>query len=178
MKLLRSLPLVLLGTAFALAQMPPVKSDDTTKPAASTAKATTIFIVRHAEKAGASGDVELSEVGEKRAACLAGALSGAKLDAIYTTEYKRTKNTAAPAAARSGVAPTVISGADMNGLIAALKKAEGQTVLVVGHSNTVPAIIERLGGPKFTIKDEEYDHLYVVTLIHGQASVASLRYCQ
>lgn len=175
---LRSLLPALLLSSLAFAQMPTVKTDDSTKPAASTAKATTIFLVRHAEKAGPSGDVELSAAGEKRAACLAGALSGTKLDAIYTTEYKRTKNTAAPTAAKSGVTPTVIGGADLNGLIAALKKAEGQTVLVVGHSNTVPAIIERLGGPKFTIKDEEYDHLYVVTIIGGQASVASLRYCQ
>lgn len=174
----RSLLSALLLCCLAFAQMPAVKSDDTAKPAASTAKATTIFLVRHAEKAGPSGDVELSAAGEKRAACLAGTLSGAKLDAIYTTEFKRTKNTAAPVAAKSGVTPTVVGGADMNGLIAALKKGEGQTVLVVGHSNTVPAIIERLGGPKFTINDEEYDHFYVVTLLNGQASVASLRYCQ
>lgn len=141
------------------------------------AKATTIYLVRHAEKAGATGDVELSETGHKRAACLATTLADARLQAIYTTEYKRTRATAVPTAARTGVTATVIGGADMDKLVAALQKAEGHNVLVVGHSNTVPKIIEKLGVGTVTIKDEEYDRLFVVTLINGQASLASLRYC-
>ncbi len=145
--------------------------------AATAAKATTIYLVRHAEKAGPSGDVELSEAGQKRAECLARTLADADLQAIYTTEFKRTKATAAPAAGRTKLTPTVVPGAETKQLVAALLKETGRSVLVVGHSNTVPMIIEALGAGKVSIKDEEYDHLYVVTLINGQASLASLRYC-
>lgn len=175
-KCLSLLPLAVLSLTLA-AQVPAAKPVAGEK-AAPAAKATTIYLVRHAEKAGPSGDVELSEAGLKRAECLARTLADAELQAIYTTEYKRTKATAAPAAAKASVTPTVVPGADTKRLVAALlQEAAGSNVLVVGHSNTVPMIIEALGAGKVAIKDEEYDHLYVVTLLNGQASLASLRYC-
>ena len=176
MRRIHSFVLVLAFSLLAAAQMPAAKPVEPAK-AEGSAKATTIYLVRHAEKAGTSGDVELSEAGQKRAECLARTLSDANLQAVYTTEYKRTKNTAAPAAAKAGITPTVISGADTKGLVAALLKENGKSVLVVGHSNTVPMVIEALGAGKVNIKDEEYDHLYVVTILNGQASLASLRYC-
>lgn len=170
---------LLLSSVFSLsllAQMPAAKPVEG-QAAASAAKATTIYLVRHAEKTGPSGDVELSDAGKKRAECLARTLSDAGLAAIYTTEFKRTQATAEPAASKSGVTPTVVPGADTKQLVAALIKESGKNVLVVGHSNTIPMIIEALGAGKVTIKDEEYDHLYIVTLVNGQASLASLRYC-
>jgi broad specificity phosphatase PhoE len=175
----KRLPLSLLigfvSIAAGFAQMPSVAPSKSPTPGAQ--KATVIYLVRHAEKAVGSGDVELSEAGQKRAACLATTLADSNIQSIYTTEYKRTVNTAAPTATKTGVAPTVVGGADMDKLIAALQKESGRNVLVVGHSNTVPKVIERLGAGAATIKDDEYDHLYVVTLLNGDASLASLRYC-
>jgi 2,3-bisphosphoglycerate-dependent phosphoglycerate mutase len=175
----KRLPLTLLIGFFSIAtlfaQMPPVAPTKSPTPAAQ--KATVIYLVRHAEKAAGTGDVELSEAGQKRAACLAATLADSNILAIYTTEYKRTVNTAAPTATRTGVTPTVVGGAEMDKLIAALQKETGRNVLVVGHSNTVPKVIEKLGAGAATIKDDEYDHLYVVTLLNGEASLASLRYC-
>jgi broad specificity phosphatase PhoE len=63
----------------------------------STATAqSTIFVVRHAEKADATKDPDLSEAGRARAEALAKALRDAKIAAIYATEFKRTQQTAAP----------------------------------------------------------------------------------
>ena len=158
-------------------QMPAVAPAKTPPAAAKAANATTIYLVCHAEKLSPTGDSELSEAGRKRAACLATTLADANLHSIYTTEFKRTKDTATPSAKQMNVTATVVPGADMEKLIAALQQETGHNVLVVGHSNTLPKIIERLGAGTVTIKDEEYDHLYIVTLVNGQASLASLRYC-
>jgi 2,3-bisphosphoglycerate-dependent phosphoglycerate mutase len=164
-------------TAASFAQMPAV-TPSKTAAATGPQKATVIYLVRHAEKASPTGDAELSEAGTKRAACLATTLADARLQNIYTTEFKRTKNTAAPTAAKAEVTATVIPGAQTDKLIAELRGAAGRNVLVVGHSNTVPEIIAKLGAGSVTIKDEEYDHLYVVTLLNGEAALASLHYCQ
>lgn len=178
-------PLLVLITVLFTSAPLPVAAQMPSTPAAGTrvanssaaAKSTTIYLVRHAEKASATGDSELSDAGVKRAACLATTLAHADIQSVFTTEYKRTKNTAAPTAAKAGVTPQVIGGGEMDKLISALQNQTGKNVLVVGHSNTIPRIIERLGGGAVTIKDEEYDHLYVVTLRNGEASRASLRYC-
>jgi len=170
----------ILGLSSA-AQMPataPASAKDAAPAAAhAAAKTITIYLVRHAEKASATGDTPLSEAGTKRASCLASTLADANLHAIFTTEYKRTQDTATPTATKSGVAATVIKGAEMDKLLKTLQEEPGRNVLVVGHSNTVPQIIARLGAGTVTIKDEEYDHLYIVTLRNGEASLASLRYC-
>ncbi len=174
--LLLLIPVFLFSLSLA-AQMPATPPGKATAPSADAAKTITIYLVRHAEKAGSTGDVELSEAGTKRAACLATTLAEANIQSIFTTEYKRTKNTAVPMAEKSGVTPTVIGGGEMDKLIAALQNETGKNVLVVGHSNTVPKIVERLGGGTVTIKDEDYDHLYIVTLRNGEASRVSLHYC-
>lgn len=129
----------------------------------------TIFVVRHAERADAgtagatmmANDPELSEAGRARAQSLAAALKDAKITAIYTTEYKRTRQTAEPLASALGLEVTVVPARDMAALVEKLKGAGN--ALVVGHSNTVGPIIERLGvaGP-VTLGDEDYDNLFVV----------------
>lgn len=129
----------------------------------------TIFVVRHAERADAGGagatmmasDPELSEAGRARAQSLAAALKDAKIAAIYTTEYKRTRQTAEPLASALGIEVTVVPARDTAALVEKLK-GEGNA-LVVGHSNTVGPIIERLGvAEPVKLGDEDYDNLFVV----------------
>jgi broad specificity phosphatase PhoE len=133
------------------------------------AQATTVIIVRHAEKADTpADDPPLSAAGETRAKALWDAVKNAGVDAIITTQYVRTKETAEPTAKMLKLTPQVISTSDGNqakAVAAAIRKHAGQTVLVVGHLNTVPAIIVALGAAKPPpICDLEYDNLYVVTL--------------
>lgn len=128
-----------------------------------------IFVVRHAERADSGAgaptmnvDPNLSEAGRRRAESLATMLRDAGITAIYVTEFKRTQETAAPLAARLGLTPVRVSAKDMPALIARLRERQG-AALVVGHSNTVPAIVEALTStPAITIADDEYDNLFVV----------------
>jgi len=127
-----------------------------------------IFLVRHAERAATSGhvpsDTGLSETGRKRAEALARVLQDAQITAVYTTEYKRTRETAAPVAQSLGIQPEIIPGDDLRGVIAKLKAISGN-VLVVGHSNTLPQIISALGiSSRVTVAESDYDNLFLVVL--------------
>ena len=143
---------------------------------ADAAPLTTVILVRHAEKAGPSGDVPLSEIGKQRAIELARVLSGTHLDAIYTTPYHRTRQTAAPVATPRHLDPIEVKPEDT---VARIRKDHlGKTVLVVGHSNTVPNTLKQLGIPEPPeIPDSAYDDLFIVTL--GEAfepRLVTLRY--
>lgn len=137
-----------------------------------SADAQSIILVRHAERAdtvaGAAptmaADPDLSAAGVERARRLAVMLKDAGITAVHVTQFKRTQQTAAPLAAAIGVTPTVSPAAESAALVATLRAATGN-VLVVGHSNTVPEIVAALGvTPVFTIGDAEYDNLLVVSL--------------
>jgi len=136
--------------------------------ASATAQPPVIFLVRHAERAAISGhvpsDTGLSAAGRKRAEALARVLKDAQINAVYTTEFKRTRETAAPVAQSLGIQPEVIPGDDLRGLIAKLKASSGN-VLVVGHSNTLPQIISALGvSSRVTVAESDYDNLFLVVL--------------
>ena len=136
--------------------------------ASATAQPPVIFLLRHAERAAISGkvpsDTGLSPAGRKRAEALARVMQDAQITAIYTTEYKRTRETAAPVALSLGIQPEIIPGDDLRGLIAKLKASSGN-VLVVGHSNTLPQIISALGvSSRVTVTESDYDNLFLVVL--------------
>ncbi|MDA1307237.1 MAG: phosphoglycerate mutase family protein [Acidobacteria bacterium] len=140
--------------------------------AASVAEAQMVILVRHAERADAGAaagaamtgtpDPELSEAGKARAQALVAMLKGAGITAIYTTEFRRTIDTALPLSDALNVVSTTVPAREQASLIEKLKAHTGGAVLVVGHSNTVPAIIKALGGPAFTIAENEYDNIFFV----------------
>jgi broad specificity phosphatase PhoE len=146
------------------------------------AQTTTVILVRHAEKAATPpDDPPLTAAGEARARELWEALKDARVTAIITTQFARTRATAQPTATALGVTPDVVNAAGTNhpqDVAAAVRKHAGQTVLVVGHSNTVPSIIEALGATKpAAICDGEYDNLYIVTLgADGKAGVVRSKF--
>ena len=129
-----------------------------------------VFLVRHAERADAGmaaakvpgADPELSDAGKARAASLAALLKDAKITAIFTTEYKRTRDTAQPLAAATGITAAAVDSKDAAGLIDKVKASPGN-VLVVGHSNTLPEVIKALGiGEPVSLADDQFDNLFVV----------------
>ncbi len=124
-----------------------------------------IFIVRHAEKAEASGadkDPELSDAGRTRAESLARMLRDAGVTTVYATEFKRTQQTAEPVARAAGVKITVTPAQETEALVSNLREAEGNA-LVVAHSNTIPAIIKALGvDSPVSVGETEYDNVFVV----------------
>jgi broad specificity phosphatase PhoE len=134
---------------------------------------TMIVVVRHAEKANDDAkDPNLSEQGMARANKLAAALKDTEIKAIYATQYKRTQQTAQPVASLDGLQVQVREANSQNGknyvadLVADIKKKHsGETVLIVGHSNTVPEIVKYLTGKDIApIAENEYDRIYVITL--------------
>lgn len=132
--------------------------------------ATTIIVVRHSEKVDDSHDPPLSAAGEARALALVEVLEDSPPDAIYASQYRRTQDTVAPAARRFGleirVDPVEPPIEEWARRFAAHLVAEhtGRTVLVAGHSNTVPALAAALCGCAVEpIDDSVYDQIYVVT---------------
>jgi broad specificity phosphatase PhoE len=107
-------------------------------------------------------DPDLSPAGHARAESLARLLKDAKITTIVTSEFKRTRQTAAPLAKALGIEPTEVSSKDVAALVKKITAAKGN-VLVVGHSNSVPDTIAGLG-VKETVKidDQEFDNLFVV----------------
>jgi len=125
---------------------------------------TVVILVRHAERAddGTSRDPELSAEGHERAQCLAHTLAEAGVTAILSTDYQRTQQTAAPLAQALGLQVESYNPSAMGPLAASLG-TRGGTLVVVGHSNTTPGLVEALGGdPVSPISEDEYDRLYTV----------------
>ncbi len=124
-----------------------------------------VVLVRHAEKATNGGkDPDLSSAGRARADALARILKDADITAIFTSEFKRTQETAAPTATLIGVTATVVPAKDTAGLVAKLHQLNGNA-LVVAHGDTIPNIIKALGMDRpINIPDEDYSELLIVTL--------------
>ena len=146
-------------------------------------EATTVILVRHAEKAVTPGnDPALDSVGQRRARDLATTLRNAKIGAILVTQYQRTSLTAEPLARATGIRSRVVDtrvGVEAHAkAVADAARAEGEkSVLVVGHSNTIPLIVRALGGTAEPMADEDYDDLYVVMIApSGSARTIHARY--
>lgn len=140
---------------------------------------TAVLAVRHAEKVDQSDDAILSAAGRTRSEALARHLKSAGVKAIYVTEYKRTGLTAAPLAAALGLQPIVIPANATPALVDRIRKDNpSDVVLVVGHSNSLPKVLQRLGHPDpVEIGDDEYDNLFVAVPRPGTPpSVLRLKY--
>ena len=132
-----------------------------------SAQVTTVLVVRHAEKASPTAkDPHLSAAGKVRAKDLAHAAGASGVTAIYATHFQRTQETVAPLAALLHLTPVVKNADQTEELVEEIKTTRrGQTVLVCGHSDTVPDIVKRLSGVVVDpIPDTRFDGLYVVTL--------------
>ena len=130
---------------------------------------TTYYLIRHAEKDRATTDNPgLTVQGLKRSANWAKHFKDIELDAVYSTDYKRTLETAAPTAKSKSLTVQLYNAENLYD--AAFKEAtEGKTVLVVGHSNTTPALVNAiLGEIKYQqISDTENGMLYKVVVPEG-----------
>jgi len=122
-----------------------------------------IYLVRHAEKA--TGDnPPLTLIGRARAEILANELKNAGLTAIYSTDTRRTRETAAPIARATGLTVLPYDAGNLETFANMLRATPGN-ILVVGHSNTTPQLVKELGGKPGApiVEATEYDRLYVLT---------------
>lgn len=141
---------------------------------------TTLFLVRHAEKiSDGSFDPGLTAAGAARADELAYILRHVDLDAIYSTPFRRTKQTAMPTAREKGLDVELYDPNDKGFLKKALHSHPGGTVLIVGHSNTIPGMVNELAGkPDFSdLDDNIYDNLFIVLVpAEGNPRVLRMRF--
>ena len=148
---------------------------------------TTVIFVRHAEKAAEPADNPgLSNAGKRRAAELARQLvdadviPGLGVDAVYSTPFRRTEETAKPVADALGLPVISYDAADTELFIEDLvREYKGKIILVVGHSNTVPEMIGEMGASKNVppIAENEYDNIYIVSIPwFGKTKTIRLRY--
>lgn len=106
----------------------------------------TVYVMRHLEKAEGN-DPALSPLGARNAARLPAVLGATPPTTIYVSTTRRALETALPLAASLRLAPKTYDPRDTAALIARVR-AESGTVLIVGHSNTVPEIVAALGGTR------------------------------
>ncbi|MGH8197318.1 MAG: SixA phosphatase family protein [Steroidobacteraceae bacterium] len=135
------------------------------------ASTTTVFVMRHAEKAAAPPeDPPLSRAGEARALELAQqfgrAPKGQRLDAIIVSEFRRTQDTVRPLANRLGVPVIVVPASDpARAAERAVAENRGGRVLIVGHSDTVPDIVQELSGDEVgPMRETDYGIIYLVAV--------------
>lgn len=136
----------------------------------------TIYIVRHAEKQLAGSDPELAQSGQLRAKKLAQILADKNIKHIYSTDYIRTRSTAAPTADAAGLTIEIYDPKNHDALVEQIRNQEGN-VLVVGHSNTVNQVANYFvgDGEKYDdLTDLEYDYIFEVTL-EGKSSTVTRR---
>jgi broad specificity phosphatase PhoE len=160
---------------------------------ATAAEPQLVFLVRHAERVvpapaggttatgrsmtAAPDDPPLSAAGHERAARLAAMLRSADIRNIFSTEYVRTRQTAAPIAEALRLEIVAISGRDPDALLAKVRQVRGN-VLIVGHANTVPDLLKGLDiKDDISIADAEFDNLFVVVRPEaGEPTLIRLRY--
>ncbi len=131
---------------------------------------TTLIFVRHAEKS-TGNDPELSQAGHERAQRLVETLRDLDIAAIYSTPFNRTRQTVAPISKARNIAVTEYAASTPYGLFVSelLAKHKGKTVLVAGHSNTVPGMADAAFGKSsdIVIAEEDYGNIVIVKLREG-----------
>lgn len=141
---------------------------------------TTIYLVRHGETDGpSSGNPDLSDTGRARAERLTKEI-GRRVDAVYSTDFPRTRQTAAPTAEAYGLTVRSYDVGDLRGVVdRILQQHRNGHVLLVGHSNTTPDVLNILTGSSgySEIDHDDYGNLYVVRVGRsGKATVREGRY--
>lgn len=144
-----------------------------------------IVVVRHAEKADdGTRDPALTQEGRSRARALADALDQAKIGGLIASQYRRTQQTLAVLAEQRGLDVTVIAaasgdiGAHVDAVAEAVFEPDASGIMVIaGHSNTVPLIVEALSGKRIApIGEGEYDQLFILLPADSGMNVIETRY--
>jgi broad specificity phosphatase PhoE len=141
---------------------------------------TKVILVRHAEKADdGTRNPSLSEAGKTRAKRLAEMLKDIKIDEAYSTPYKRTTETITPICLANQITIQSYDAFKPTNIEEAVKNGSGKTIIVAGHSNTVPFLVNTLiKEEKFTEMDEsDYGKLWILTFRnHKLVDITLLNY--
>jgi broad specificity phosphatase PhoE len=136
----------------------------------------TIYLVRHAEKIqDGSRDPELTEIGNQRSEKLADWFSDKDIEVIWSSDYKRTRDTATPILAKLEIDLTLYDPRDLPGFTEKLM-AQPHNALVIGHSNTTPQLARLLCDCEIADMDEsEHDRIIMISFHDGKTQVKTLQ---
>ncbi|SIQ73683.1 Broad specificity phosphatase PhoE [Chryseobacterium sp. RU37D] len=142
---------------------------------------TNIYIVRHAEKDlsdKTNTNPDLSSVGKNRAEKLALELKKIKFSAAYSTPYNRTQQTLKPITLQNSIEITSYEPRENKKLAEEiLKRYQGKNVIIAGHSNTIPLLLEAFGSnAPFEISEDDYSNIFHVKINKGKTTLKSLKY--
>lgn len=146
---------------------------------------TTVIFVRYADPAKDQGsNPGLSPAGQARAEELSRVLGDvdvvAGVDAIFTTQYRHTQETADPIARRLHLPVQTVDVTDIRGLLKRIQKHyKGKIVLVITHPDPIAELIRELHGSKKLplLASDEYDNLYIVSIPwYGKVKTLHLKY--
>ena len=162
------------------------KEEPTESMGDSTPVISTYYLIRHAEKDRSNPDnpdPELNQKGLGRAMHWAEILDDVSLDAIYSTDYERTRMTAAPVSIKQDISVTYYDPANLD-INAFKSETLGKKVLVVSKSaagkatNTTPALVNRLIGEERypQMEDDDNGGLFIVTIFGTNSSVSRLQF--
>lgn len=129
----------------------------------------TYYFIRHAEKVKSeSPDPILHTDGKQRATKWAEIFNSISFDAIYSTDYNRTRNTALPTAQNKEINLSLYHPMNID-IDEFLLETIGKTILIVGHSNTIPAFVNKIieKDKYHTIEEETYGNLYIVEITNN-----------
>lgn len=144
------------------------------------AEVSTFYFIRHAEKDRSNPDdidPELTQKGLGRAMHWAEILNEVPLDIVYSTDYQRTEMTAAPTAVKQDINLEYYDPETLDLEQFKIDNA-GKNVLVVGHSNTTPSLVNRMiGEERFpALDDTDNGSLFIVKLVGSQPTVTHLKF--
>lgn len=141
---------------------------------------TTLICIRHAEKVANTSDPFLTKAGKQRAKDLVRLLDNVKVDAIYSSEFNRTLETVLPLSQKKSIPTKTYDPRDFKSLINKLLTIhKNQTVVIVGHSNSTPQLVNLLSGTETysEFDEKDYDNLFLVSLKdQGDTNVQLLQY--
>jgi phosphohistidine phosphatase SixA len=142
---------------------------------AQESQSTTWLIVRHADRAGE--DDAITPAGEQRAEQLAQIAKLLRAQAVYSTDFQRTRRTAEPTAKELNLEVNIYGDLNDDWFKELKSRHAGQVVLIVGHSNTAGKIVNGLGATgNYPIADDVFDNLFVVTTDDSQSTAVQLKY--
>ena len=137
----------------------------------------TIILVRHAEKADAtSSDPELSDAGKERAQRLVKKIGKYRPGAFYSTDFKRTRDTVAPLAAKRKKDVKIYNASKPKELVDEIINGKIKRFVVAGHSNTVPGLANLIGKRDLfkNLDDSEYTVIWLLRLKNGKVTKLEL----
>ncbi len=135
-----------------------------------------LYLLRHAEKQpDGSRDPALTEVGKSRSRQLAKWFQDKDLQDVWSSDYRRTRDTATPLLKQTGLQLSLYDPRDQSILVNDLLERQNNA-LVIGHSNTIPALARLLCQCPIADMDEaEHDRLIVISVVDGETAVKTLQ---